>query len=74
MDQQFVCKPCHKAKTLSEKSGISYEQAVAEKQAIQIIKDKKDLTFLQEHGTIPARSQKARRQQIVNYILYGDRP
>lgn len=70
-DLQTVCKSCHRIKTLCERNGTSFEQARADKEAIAIIKDKKDLTWLEERGIVPASNQKKRREQIVQYLLGG---
>lgn len=64
-DLQLVCKTCHKIKSYAEKQGITFEEARAEKLAISLIKEKKDLAWLKERGIIPASSQPARRKQIV---------
>lgn len=68
-DLQLVCKPCHRIKNLSESKGISFDEAFAEKESIRILKEKKDLTWLEERGIVPLRSQKARREQIVEQII-----
>lgn len=68
-DLRPVCKPCNSALALSEKMGISFESALAQKQAIAIIKDKKDRQWLSERGIVPASNEKARRIQIVDKIL-----
>lgn len=67
-DLQLVCKPCHKVKSYAEKEGMSFEDALAEKQAIQICKEKKDLQWLKERGIIPTRNATKRREQIVKFI------
>jgi len=64
-----VCKSCHAIKSKQEKDGTTFEHAKAEKQAIQIIKEKNDLIWLQERGIVPASNQKKRREQIVEYLL-----
>ena len=68
-DLQMVCKPCHRIKNLSESKGISFDEALAMKETIRILKEKKDLTWLEERGIVPLRSQKARREQIVEQII-----
>lgn len=70
-DLQFCCKTCHKAKSMSEKNGISFEQATAEKKAIQLIKDKLDKEWLTEKGIVPAGNQAGRRKQIVDRLMGG---
>lgn len=68
-DLQLVCKPCHRIKTLCERNGTTFEQARAEKVALALVKAKKDLTWLEERGIVALRSQKARREQIVEQII-----
>ena len=63
-DLQLCCKACHKAKSYSEKQGMSFEEAVIEKQIIQIMKDKKDKEWLTNEGIVPASNAKKRREQI----------
>lgn len=64
-DLQFVSKEAHKIKSYAEKQGITFEQAQAEKLAISLIKQKKDVTWLKERGIIPGKNQTIRRQQII---------
>lgn len=61
---QLVCKPCHKAKSHSEKMGISLDAARIEKEIIQIMKDKKDKEWLLSRSITPASNATKRRQQI----------
>jgi hypothetical protein len=63
-DLRELCQDCHATVTLSQKLGISYEEACIEKQIIQIIKEKKDKQFLEERGIKPAGNQAARRKQL----------
>jgi hypothetical protein len=66
----LICKPCHKAKTYAERSGMSVEDAIIEKQAIVIcklpVKDVKQ--FISENGIAPASAAKGRRAQIVDIL------
>lgn len=68
----LICKPCHKAKTYAERSGMSVEDAIIEKQAILICKEpvKEVRKFISENGLAPASTAKGRRAQIVD-ILKG---
>lgn len=66
---QLVDKEMHKIKSYAERMGISFEQARAEKQAIEIIKTKKDKAWFVEHNITPASNEKKRRQQIVEFLL-----
>jgi 5-methylcytosine-specific restriction endonuclease McrA len=63
-DLQLCCKACHKAKSYSEKQGMSFKEALIEKQIIQIIKDKKDKEWLIAEGVLPESNAKKRRAQI----------
>lgn len=67
-DLRLVCKECNNALAMAQKQGISYDDAIIEKQAIEIIKTKKDKTFLESKGIKPAGNEKARRQQIIEYL------
>jgi glutaredoxin len=48
----LACKPCHKIKSLAERQGTTFEQAAAEKKAIEWMKKpvKDVLAFCVEHG------------------------
>ena len=64
----LVTKAAHKIKSYAEKEGISYEQAVVTKTAIEICKTKKDKQWLEERGITPSKNAKQRRQQIEDYL------
>lgn len=68
-DLQMICKPCHKAKSLAERKGISIEEAKATKKAIEIEKEKRVMEFLQKKGVTPESNQKKRRQQLIEVLL-----
>lgn len=68
-DIRLVCKGCNSALAYSSKQGVSFQQAMVEKEAILLIKEKKDLTWLTDRGIVALRSQKARREQIVEQII-----
>lgn len=63
-DLRLVCKDCNSALSLVDKRGISYEEAIAEKQAIAIMKSKKEKEWLLERGITPASNATKRRQQV----------
>lgn len=63
-DLAFVSKEAHKIKTLSDRQGISFEEARAIKQAIEICKTKQDKKWLEERGIEPASNAAKRRVQI----------
>lgn len=68
-DLQFVSTEAHKVKSYADKQGISFEQATAEKQAIKLQKEKKDVDFIKDSGIIPAKNAKDRRAQLVEILL-----
>ena len=68
---QLVTKEAHKIKSLSERQGVSYEQAEATKKAILIVKEKRDKEWLLSKGITPAKNQKQRREQIVEVLMNG---
>ena len=50
-NMQLVSKEAHKVKSYAERMGITFEEALVEKQVIAIMKNKqKCLAFLEEHG------------------------
>ncbi len=61
-DLQLVCKPCHKAKSYSEKEGLSFEDALVEKQVIAAAKESQ--AWLLARGMVPASNAAKRREQI----------
>ena len=72
-DLALLCKPCHKAKTYSERSGMRLEDAVFEKQAIAICKlpvahVRAWITENGEGNDFPAKTAPARRKQIVEIL------
>lgn len=70
-DLRLVCKGCNNALAMADKRGISYEQAKAEKEAILIIKEKRDSAWLLSKGITPAKNAKLRREQIVEELKRG---
>lgn len=65
---QVVHKDAHKIKSYAERQGISFEDAMLEKKAIEIIKNKLDHQWLTERQIKPGSNQKVRRQQIVDKL------
>lgn len=65
---QLVSKEAHKVKSYSERMGISFEEALWTKTAIELIKTKRDKAWLEGRNIVPASSQKARREQIFKYL------
>lgn len=60
---------CHGIKTYSERYGVSFEEARAEKETLQIIKQKKDKEYLLEYNLVVESTQAARRKTIVAHKL-----
>lgn len=67
-DWVLSCKPCHKLKTHSERYGLTLNEAVIEKTAIELCKQKKDLQWLRDRGLQPASSQAKRRIQVTEEL------
>jgi glutaredoxin len=68
----LACRPCHKVKSLAEKTGMTFEQAQLEKQIIEICKRETTevLAFLAEKGyTGVSVSNAAKRRKLVEKIL-----
>ena len=63
---------CHNLKSYSERYNVSLEQAKAEKQAIELIKQKKDKLYLQQYGISVPSNAAARRKAIVEHLLTVD--
>ena len=71
-DLQLVSKEAHKIKSYAEKQGISFEEARAEKTAIELIKKGVDKQFLIDHNVKAENigsTQAVRRKQIVEILL-----
>ena len=68
-DLQFVSKEAHKIKSYAEKQSISFEEAKIEKEVIEIIKQKKEKEYLQEHQLPVSSTKSARRATIVAHKL-----
>ena len=71
---QTVCKPCHKIRTHSQKSGLSFEDATIEKEVIYICKQptEKVLAFCQDYEyDVGMLTNAAKRKSAVTAILKG---
>lgn len=64
-DLRLVCKPCHRAITYGEKSGMSIEDAKIEKEAIRLCAEGLDKQWLIDNNVPPASSKAKRREQII---------
>ena len=60
---------CHSIKTFSERYGVDFDTARAEKEALQLIKQKADKTYCVENGLVVESTQSARRKAIVEFKL-----
>ncbi len=67
-DLEAVCKDCHAILTYMQKEGVDKNIAKAEKEAILLLKEKRDIEWLVSKGLSPAKSQKDRRKQIVGCL------
>ena len=70
-DFRLACKPCHKVQSLSQRKGISFEEALIEKRTIEIMKTKTEKTWLIERGVMPESSAVKRRQQVKLCLQQG---
>ena len=71
-DLQFVSKEAHKIKTFSERYGVDFDTARAEKEAKQLVDKKLDKQFLIDHNVKAENigsTQLKRRKQIVEILL-----
>ena len=66
---QLVNKENHKVKSYAERKGISFEEALIEKKAIAIIKDKKDKEFFTERKLKVPSNATLRRKEIIKILL-----
>ena len=60
---------CHNVKTFSERYGVDFDTARAEKEALQLIKQKKDKAYCIEHNLVVESTQAIRRKTIVAHKL-----
>ena len=66
---QVLCKEgCHATKSYMEKYGCTWDEAVIQKEAISIIKSKKELSWLKGRGIVPASNAEKRRKQIIEEL------
>jgi len=60
---------CHNIKTFSERYNVDFDTARAEKEALQLIKQKKDKAYCVEHNLVVESTQALRRKVIVAHKL-----
>jgi hypothetical protein len=68
-----LCKPCHKTHTYAERNNISFDEAIAHKEAIRVVKlpAKKQVLYMQKHGFHSAENSKnsaTRRLAIIQFL------
>ena len=63
-DLRLICKGCNSCLSYADKEGISFEDALIQKEIISICKAKKDIAWLKERDIVPASNAKKRREQI----------
>lgn len=68
-EYQLVTKEAHKIKSYAERMNISFDRALTEKKAIDLIKKKIDRQWLKQRGILPASSQVKRREQLVAALM-----
>lgn len=68
-DLALICSVCNKTKDYAWKTGLSFEEARAEKSAIELQKTKKDVQFLESVGIVPGKNATIRRKQLVEYFM-----
>lgn len=75
-DLQILCEDDHLSKTLSEKLGITFEEAVVEREVIKICKLKAAQIdkWLGDRGVVVAKNPKSRRDAIREVLKNGDFP
>lgn len=67
-DLQVLCKEDHATKSYMEKNGVTWDEAVIQKEVLSIIKQKKDKSWLTCRGITPATSIAKRRIQITEEL------
>lgn len=67
-DIRELCVDCHTTVNYMQKTGLTFDEAKVQKQAIEIIKSKKDKSFLESKGVTPASNATKRREQIIEVL------
>lgn len=67
-NMQLVHKSCHKIKSYAERKNISFQDAMIEKRAIELIKTKKEKEWLLSLNITPETNSKKRREQIIKTL------
>lgn len=66
-DLRLVCKQCNSALAYADKHGISYDEAIIVKKAIDIQKGD-DKVWLSDNGITPTSNTQGRRKQIIEVL------
>lgn len=67
-DIRELCLECHTTVNHMQKTGLSFDEAKIEKQAIQIENTEDTKEWLLSKGIQPASNAKLRRKQIIDYL------
>lgn len=69
-DIEAVCLDCHAIRTLSQKQGVSFQEASLHKIAIDLDKKKLDKAWLESKGSFP---QGTLQSDVSRYLLNSER-
>jgi 5-methylcytosine-specific restriction endonuclease McrA len=74
-DLDLICEPCHKIKSLAERNGITFKEAVMEKKIIAFKKldSTAQLRFMRELGIETKPTIKARVEEYRKYLEEGEK-
>lgn len=67
-DYAILCSTCHKIKSHSESKGVSFEDAMIDKIALDIVNKKMDTEWLKSKGVKPGSNSSKRRLQIIEIL------
>lgn len=63
-DLRLICKGCNSALAYADKQGVTFAQALIDKEIIAIMNAKTDRQWLIDHDIVPASNAQKRREQI----------
>lgn len=69
----YVGKEAHRIKSYAERMGISFEQALIQKQIIALQKARQDVDFIRSNGYTPGSNQAKRKQQLIEILTREQR-
>lgn len=70
-DLRLLCTTCNADYLYVQKNGGTLKGAKAEREAIALQKEKKDVEWLKEKGVTPGKNATVRRKQIVEFLVEG---